>query len=71
MMVDGAEEGQLRGPIDVLAPYTRANPSPCRCAASPIPGAFSVKRAAGCEPCNGPSRAHPRSGRREPRRGLC
>ena len=22
MMVDGAEEGQLRGPIDVLAPYT-------------------------------------------------
>jgi hypothetical protein len=24
MMVDGAEEGQLRGPIDVLAPYTYA-----------------------------------------------
>jgi hypothetical protein len=24
MMVDGAEEGQLRGPIDVLAPYTSA-----------------------------------------------
>jgi hypothetical protein len=23
MMVDGAEEGQLKGPIDVLAPYTR------------------------------------------------
>jgi hypothetical protein len=22
MMVDGAEEGQLKGPIDVLAPYT-------------------------------------------------
>ena len=22
MMVDGAEEGQFRGPIDVLAPYT-------------------------------------------------
>jgi hypothetical protein len=22
MMVDGAEESQLRGPIDVLAPYT-------------------------------------------------
>jgi hypothetical protein len=22
MMVDGAEEGQLRGPIDVLAPYS-------------------------------------------------
>jgi hypothetical protein len=24
MMVDGAEEGQLRGPIDVLVPYTSA-----------------------------------------------
>ncbi len=24
MMVDGAEEGQFRGPIDVLAPYTSA-----------------------------------------------
>ncbi len=22
MMVDGAEEGQLKGPIDFLAPYT-------------------------------------------------
>jgi hypothetical protein len=22
MMVDGTEEGQLKGPIDVLAPYT-------------------------------------------------
>ena len=25
MMVDGAEEGQLRGPIDVLAPYTTSS----------------------------------------------
>jgi hypothetical protein len=31
MMVDGAEERQLKGPIDVLAPYTSA--------------AFSEKRA--------------------------
>jgi hypothetical protein len=23
MMVDGAEEGQLKGPIDFLAPYTQ------------------------------------------------
>lgn len=23
MMVDGAEEGQFRGPIDVLVPYTQ------------------------------------------------
>jgi hypothetical protein len=27
MMVDGAEEGQFRGPIDVLAPYTLARSS--------------------------------------------
>ena len=27
MMVDGAEEGQLRGPIDVLAPYNSAERS--------------------------------------------
>ncbi len=27
MMVDGAEEGQFRGPIDVLAPYTSRSPS--------------------------------------------
>jgi hypothetical protein len=29
MMVDGAEEGQLKGPIDVLAPYTSKRLSPC------------------------------------------
>jgi hypothetical protein len=28
MMVDGAEEGQFRGPIDVLAPYILMNPGP-------------------------------------------
>ena len=27
MMVDGAEEGQFRGPIDVLAPYTSSDGS--------------------------------------------
>jgi hypothetical protein len=26
MMVDGAKEGQLKGPIDVLAPYSRFQP---------------------------------------------
>ena len=28
MMVDGAEEGQLKGPIDVLAPYTWRDRTP-------------------------------------------
>jgi len=31
MMVDGGEEGQLRGPIDVLAPYT------------PMPSSFACR----------------------------
>jgi hypothetical protein len=30
MMVDGAEERQLKGPIDVLAPYTTADDARCR-----------------------------------------
>ena len=30
MMVDGAEESQFKGPIDLLAPYTTENASlPC------------------------------------------
>jgi hypothetical protein len=29
MMADGAEEGQLKGPIDVLAPYTSPSKSSC------------------------------------------
>jgi hypothetical protein len=43
MMVDGAEEGQLKGPIDVLAPYS----SPFRSARSGsqvLPFSISVYR---------------------------
>jgi hypothetical protein len=36
MMVDGAEESQLKGPIDVLAPYTLERSRPARGASRPV-----------------------------------
>ena len=40
MMVDGAEESQLKGPIDVLAPYT------CILAAISVPTRLDLSRCA-------------------------
>ena len=45
MMVDGAEEGQLKGPIDVLAPYSFfSDPRPPGLVVRGARGSFRVPR---------------------------
>jgi hypothetical protein len=81
MMVDGAEESQLTGPIDVLAPYTCPRCATTSAPASPrphrrqLPSTGSVRSATsprcfgpgpGTSPAGPPTRTHQPARARQP-----